>query len=171
MCSFWGPDGTWDWSQDANQRWVLLAARDRGACHFEAFSNSAPYWMTYSGRASGNTFAWLGKSGARLQITFSQHPVTQLIWAEHLKTKMTSPKRVMRVICLNLSFWRRQSPAQALWWLCLLLDQGGPLVQEKPQPDFQVLLLVPSTISDFAIWMRTRLSLSKCFSNISWRLA
>ena len=60
-CSFWGPDGTWDWGQDANQRWVMLQARDRGACHFEAFSNSPPYWMTNSGRASGNTFAWLGE--------------------------------------------------------------------------------------------------------------
>lgn len=59
--SFWGPDGTWDFEQDANQRWVLLAARERGACIFEAFSNSPPYWMTYSGRASGNRFAWLGE--------------------------------------------------------------------------------------------------------------
>ena len=60
FCSFWGPDGTWDWEQDANQRWVLLQARERGASVFEAFSNSPPYWMTYSGRASGNRFAWLG---------------------------------------------------------------------------------------------------------------
>jgi hypothetical protein len=51
--SFWGPDGTWNWDADANQRWMLLAARDRGAHIFEAFSNSPPYWMTVSGRASG----------------------------------------------------------------------------------------------------------------------
>ena len=61
-CSFWGPDGTWDWSQDENQRWVMLQARERGACIFEAFSNSPPFWMTYSGRGSGNRFAWLGES-------------------------------------------------------------------------------------------------------------
>lgn len=45
-CSFWGPNGEVDWEVDAGQRWVLLAARERGACIFEAFSNSPPYWMT-----------------------------------------------------------------------------------------------------------------------------
>ena len=58
-CSFWGPSGEWDWDVDANQRWMLLAARQRGACIFEAFSNTPPYWMTVSGRSSGNIFPWL----------------------------------------------------------------------------------------------------------------
>ena len=66
--SFWGPDQKWDWEQDAGQRWVLLQARRRGACLFEAFSNSPPYWMTNSGRASGNTFAWLGEQWTRLAL-------------------------------------------------------------------------------------------------------
>ena len=57
--SFWGPSGDWDWSVDANQRWMLLAARQRGASIFEAFSNTPPYWMTVSGRSSGNVFPWL----------------------------------------------------------------------------------------------------------------
>ena len=51
--SYQGPQGQWDWGQDAAQRWMLLAARERGANLFEAFSNSPPYWMTVSGRASG----------------------------------------------------------------------------------------------------------------------
>lgn len=58
-CSFWGPSGEWDWSLDANQRWMLLAAKQRGAEIFEAFSNTPPYWMTVSGRSSGNVFPWL----------------------------------------------------------------------------------------------------------------
>ncbi|KAK9790933.1 hypothetical protein WJX73_002148 [Symbiochloris irregularis] len=58
--SFWGPEGQWDWELDAGQRWMLLAARSRGARHFEAFSNSPPYWMTKSGRASGSV---QGKAG------------------------------------------------------------------------------------------------------------
>lgn len=45
----------YDWSADANQRWVLHAAQARGANLFEAFSNSPPYWMTVSGCAAGNT--------------------------------------------------------------------------------------------------------------------
>ena len=45
--------GAWDWEADANQRWMLAAARARGAALCEAFSNSPPYWMTRSGCAAG----------------------------------------------------------------------------------------------------------------------
>lgn len=45
---------TYDWSVDAGQRWTLLAAKERGASVFEAFSNSPPCFMTSSGYASGN---------------------------------------------------------------------------------------------------------------------
>jgi O-glycosyl hydrolase len=47
---------SYDWSRDANQRWVLQAAQSRidpNEFIAEAFSNSPPYWMTYSGCASG----------------------------------------------------------------------------------------------------------------------
>ncbi|NQX67242.1 discoidin domain-containing protein [Paenibacillus alba] len=50
--------GVLDWSQDANQRWWLQAAKDRGANVFEAFSNSAPYYMTVSGSTTGNADGW-----------------------------------------------------------------------------------------------------------------
>ncbi|CAG8643681.1 4167_t:CDS:10 [Gigaspora margarita] len=43
----------YNWTSDANQRWILFAAKDRGADVFEAFSNSPPYWMTYSNCSSG----------------------------------------------------------------------------------------------------------------------
>ncbi len=46
--------GQWVWGADANQRWMLAAARARGANIFEAFANSAPYWMTHSGCAAGS---------------------------------------------------------------------------------------------------------------------
>lgn len=47
-------NGTWNWEADAGQRWMLLAAKERGADVFEAFSNSPPYWMTVSGCAAGD---------------------------------------------------------------------------------------------------------------------
>jgi O-glycosyl hydrolase len=47
------PGGQYDWSKDAAQRRMLHEAKNRGANLFEAFSNSPPYWMTYSGCASG----------------------------------------------------------------------------------------------------------------------
>lgn len=43
----------WNADADANQRWWLTAAKARGAQTFEAFSNSAPYFMTNSGLVSG----------------------------------------------------------------------------------------------------------------------
>ena len=46
-------DGSYDWSADANQRWVLAAAATRGVSTFELFGNSPPWWMTWSGNPAG----------------------------------------------------------------------------------------------------------------------
>ncbi|MEV3986886.1 glycoside hydrolase [Nonomuraea sp. NPDC049758] len=46
-------NGSYDWSVDANQRWVLAQAAQRGVSTFELFANSAPWWMTYSGHPAG----------------------------------------------------------------------------------------------------------------------
>lgn len=45
--------GTYDWTQDANQRWVAQTAQSYGANLFEAISYSPPYWMTNSGTSQG----------------------------------------------------------------------------------------------------------------------
>jgi galactan endo-1,6-beta-galactosidase len=44
---------SWDWTVDANQRLMLQKARDRGASHFELFSNSPMWWMCRSLNPSG----------------------------------------------------------------------------------------------------------------------
>jgi galactan endo-1,6-beta-galactosidase len=44
---------SWDWSVDANQRAMLQKARDRGANHFELFSNSPMWWMCKNHNPSG----------------------------------------------------------------------------------------------------------------------
>lgn len=50
-----GEYSDYDWTKDAGQRKVLQKIKEaRPDAIFEAFSNSAPYWMTYSGCASGN---------------------------------------------------------------------------------------------------------------------
>jgi O-glycosyl hydrolase len=44
----------YDWNADAAQRKILLKIREkRSDAAFEAFSNSPPYWMTYSGCSAG----------------------------------------------------------------------------------------------------------------------
>ncbi|GAA3088460.1 RICIN domain-containing protein [Streptomyces roseofulvus] len=57
---WWNPadPGHWNPDADANQRWWLTAAKARGATTFEAFSNSAPYFMTESGLVSGAVDPW-----------------------------------------------------------------------------------------------------------------
>lgn len=56
MEGFQPSEGNWDWSADPRQRWMLSAAKQRAGNTFiaEAFSNSPPYWMTYSQCAAGN---------------------------------------------------------------------------------------------------------------------
>ncbi|MDZ7547966.1 glycoside hydrolase, partial [Clostridium perfringens] len=41
--------GVWNWDGDAGEREMLRLAKERGVNIFEAFANSAPYWMTKSG--------------------------------------------------------------------------------------------------------------------------
>lgn len=49
------PTASYDWTADQAQRTILLKIKEkRPDAIFEAFSNSAPYWMTYSGCAAGN---------------------------------------------------------------------------------------------------------------------
>ncbi|MBO0721651.1 MAG: RICIN domain-containing protein [Blastocatellia bacterium] len=45
--------GVYDWTQDANQRWVLQESSKLGVNIAEAFSNSPPWWMTNSGSVTG----------------------------------------------------------------------------------------------------------------------
>jgi len=78
--SFWGPDGEWDWDADPGQIWVLLAAGARGACVFEAFSNSPPFWMTASGRASGAVLPFRGNLRREREPDFVAYLVRVLAW-------------------------------------------------------------------------------------------
>ena len=49
------PTAPYNWNADKGQRTILLKIKEKRAdAVFEAFSNSAPYWMTYSGCAAGN---------------------------------------------------------------------------------------------------------------------
>ena len=55
MQGFEPTNGVWNWSADANQRWMLEHAVQLGANHVVAFANSPPWWMTVSGSVTGST--------------------------------------------------------------------------------------------------------------------
>lgn len=49
------PNAVYNWTRDAAQRKIMLKIKaKRSDVIFEAFSNSPPYWMTYSGCSAGN---------------------------------------------------------------------------------------------------------------------
>lgn len=48
---FQKPDGTYDWTKQAGQRWFLQAAKSRGVDKFMAFTVSPPVQMTLNGKA------------------------------------------------------------------------------------------------------------------------
>lgn len=51
---WWDPDNPahWNWNADANQRWWIDQIKSK-VTHWEAFSNSPPYFQTVSGYVSG----------------------------------------------------------------------------------------------------------------------
>lgn len=53
MQGFEPTNGVWNWSADANQRWMLKQALALGANRVVAFANSPPWWMTVSGSVTG----------------------------------------------------------------------------------------------------------------------
>ena len=54
MPGFEPTNGVWDWTVDANQRWMLKQAVTLGANRVVAFANSPPWWMTVSGSVTGS---------------------------------------------------------------------------------------------------------------------
>jgi O-glycosyl hydrolase len=51
---FLNPDGTYDWSKQAGQRWFLQAAKSFGVQQFIAFAKSPPVQYTRTGQAQNN---------------------------------------------------------------------------------------------------------------------
>jgi len=53
MQGFEPTNGIWNWSADANQRWVLQQAEANGANLVDAFANSPPWWMCGNSNVDG----------------------------------------------------------------------------------------------------------------------
>ncbi|WP_203655015.1 glycoside hydrolase [Actinocatenispora rupis] len=63
---------SWNWYADSAQRNLLWKARDRGATHFELFSNSPMWWMCYNHNPSGSAD---GVSDNLQSWNYDQHAV------------------------------------------------------------------------------------------------
>ncbi len=66
MPGFAPTNGVWNWTADANQRWMLRRAVQLGANRVVAFANSPPWWMTVSGSVTGSA----GGTNNNLQVSY-----------------------------------------------------------------------------------------------------
>lgn len=68
--------GQWHWERDSAQRRIMLKIRQkRPDAIFEAFSNSAPYYMTVSGCCGGHADAWKDNLRPECQEEFAHYLV------------------------------------------------------------------------------------------------
>jgi len=71
-----GPDEPYDWEADEAQRRIMLMIKEkRPDAIFEAFSNSAPWWMTISGCVGGNTPATADNLRPDCYVAFAHYLV------------------------------------------------------------------------------------------------
>ena len=68
--------GVWDWSADANQRWMLRQAVSLGADRVVAFANSPPWWMTVSGSVTGSTNGTSNNLQTNYETAFTTYMAT-----------------------------------------------------------------------------------------------
>jgi len=68
--------GVWDWSADANQRWMLRRAVALGANRVVAFANSPPWWMTVSGSVTGSADGSSNNLKTDCEVAFADYLAT-----------------------------------------------------------------------------------------------
>jgi O-glycosyl hydrolase len=91
--SFLLPDGSWDWSRLAGQRWFLRAAKQRGVEEFVGFVNSPPVAITRNGRAhsSGGDSSNLAPERYRELANYLRDVTVQLERTEGVSLDYISP--------------------------------------------------------------------------------
>ncbi|WP_371494254.1 RICIN domain-containing protein [Kitasatospora sp. NBC_00374] len=114
--NWWNPaDPThWNDSADPNQRWWLQAARKRGADTFEAFSNSAPYFMTHSSLASGAALGWQDNLRADQYGRFAAYLAGALKRVE--ASTGVDFASISPVNEPNTDYWRAGGPQEGSHW-------------------------------------------------------
>ncbi|ULT57336.1 RICIN domain-containing protein [Neobacillus drentensis] len=133
--NWWDPNNPdhWNWNADANQRWWLEAAKSRGADTFEAFSNSAPYFMTQSGYVSGNWDPWKDNLKPDQYTNFASY-LTAVV--DHLQKDMGIKfKTLSPVNEPNTGYWGAKGRQEGSNWTpasqAKILDEVKKQLAEK----------------------------------------
>lgn len=118
--------GQWDWTADANQRWMLRAAVARGANHVVAFANSPPHWMTHSGSVTGS------KNGTDDNL----RPEFEAPFADYLATVVSNLTVIDQVRFDTVTPMNEPSAA---WWKLGNRQEGAHMSVAQQQRMIQLL--------------------------------
>lgn len=102
--------GVWNWNGDIGEREMLRLAKERGVNIFEAFANSAPYWMTKSGCSAGNTLS-LPNFNTKYENDFADY---LLAVTEHLKDTIGINFRTIEPFNEPDGFWMAGRPQEGM---------------------------------------------------------
>ncbi|WP_162990246.1 glycoside hydrolase [Mesobacillus foraminis] len=144
--NWWNPENPehWNWEADANQRWWLSAAKERGADTFEAFSNSAPYFMTQSGYVSGNFNPWDDNLKTDQYSNFASYLTTVV---DRLQKDMDIEfKTLSPVNEPNTGYWRAKGRQEGSNWSPA--SQAKIINEVKKQLDEKGLSTVVSAMDE-----------------------
>lgn len=104
------PESAYDWSADSSQVKIMLKIREkRPEAIFEAFSNSAPWWMTISGCCAGNKDAGTDNLHPKYYDAFAQYLVDV---CQHMKLQYGIEFRSLEPFNESLSNYWGQSGSQ-----------------------------------------------------------
>jgi galactan endo-1,6-beta-galactosidase len=135
---------SWNWNVDANQRAMLLKARDRGADRFELFSNSPMWWMCGNDNPSGSA------TGATDNLPEKNYQA----FATYLATIAKHAKEKWGITFTSVDPFNEPSSD---WWVATCKQEGchfGPQAQARflsilrAELDRQGLTELPIAASD-----------------------
>ena len=115
----------WDWTVDANQRWLAQAAQARGANLFLAYASAPPYWMTINGCTNGGD-----NGGSNLQSAYYDD------FADHLTEVV---KHFRDVWGITFNYLDPLNEPGATWWT-KTCNQEGNHFSEAEQNDMVILV-------------------------------
>jgi len=149
----WNPDdpNAYDFDTDSAQRWWIDALKGK-VTHWEAFSNSPPYFLTQSGYVSGGvnnaTREQLAPADADTFAGYLVNVVDELEKAHGVKFDTIEPFNEP-----NTNYWQTQIPNGATWPTGGRQEGAhiGPQVQDAMVKALSARLARPGTTTDAVI--------------------
>ncbi|WP_307454695.1 glycoside hydrolase [Microbacterium sp. SORGH_AS_0344] len=150
----WNPDDPthYDFSADEGQRWWIDALKDK-VTHWEAFSNSPPYFLTQSGFVSGGinnaTSEQLATADMDKFAGYLTTVVDELEKEHGIRFDTIDPFNEP-----NTNYWSTRIPAGSTWPTSESRQEGahiGPQRQDEMIKALQARLADPDTTTDAVI--------------------